>query len=62
MTDHTYKDSDGMQYECMKHQIKMDADTARCRDPELYCKFRPSCMIHFMEKENARARSKRASN
>jgi hypothetical protein len=23
----------------------------KCKDPELYCKFRPSCMIHFLEKE-----------
>jgi hypothetical protein len=23
-----------------------------CRDPEIYCKFRTSCPIHFMEKEN----------
>lgn len=45
--------------ECMKHHIKMDAASAKCRDPDLYCKFRPSCLIHFMEKENARSRLKR---
>jgi hypothetical protein len=51
------KDADPPRYECMKHKIHVD--TAECRDPDLYCKFRPSCLIHFLEKENTRARSRR---
>jgi hypothetical protein len=52
------KDQDCVQYQCMKHGIKMCADCARCSDPGLYCKFRPSCLIHFMEKEQARTRNR----
>ena len=48
-------------YICSKHQTKMCAACARCQDPELYCKFRPSCMIHFMDKERRRAAKRRAS-
>ena len=39
-------------YKCEKHQITMCADCLKCKDPELYCKFRSACMIHFMEKEH----------
>lgn len=45
---------DAAVYQCMKHQMKVCADCAQCKDPDLYCKFRPSCIIHFMEKEQAR--------
>jgi hypothetical protein len=41
-------------YTCEKHQVRMCATCAYCRDPELFCKFRPSCMIHFLDKERAR--------
>jgi hypothetical protein len=41
-------------YDCQKHHIKMCATSAQCKDPKLYCKFRPSCLIHFLEKEHAR--------
>ena len=44
------EDTGGL-YTCEKHQITMCEDCLKCRDPELYCKFRPSCMIHFLEKE-----------
>lgn len=39
-------------YRCMKHEIYMCEACMHCRDPEIYCKFRTSCPIHFMEKEN----------
>ena len=35
---------------CMKHKIYLCPDCAHCKDPELYCKFRPACPIAFMEK------------
>ena len=34
----------------MKHEVYMCPECLHCRDPEIYCKFRPSCTIHFMEK------------
>jgi hypothetical protein len=34
----------------MKHELYMCEECLHCRDPEIYCKFRPSCAIHFMEK------------
>ena len=37
-------------YDCMKYQVKVSAENAQCKDPKLYCKFRPSCMIHFLAK------------
>lgn len=54
MTCCEHYNGDDIQYECMKYQTKMCPDCAACKDPELYCKFRPSCMIYFMEKESAR--------
>ncbi|VEN73234.1 hypothetical protein EPICR_130051 [Candidatus Desulfarcum epimagneticum] len=39
---------------CMKHGIRVDADRADCRDPEIYRKFRPSCLIWFIRKERRR--------
>jgi hypothetical protein len=41
-------------YQCMKHDIYLCQACLHCRDPEIYCKYRPSCPIHFMEKENDR--------
>jgi hypothetical protein len=40
-------------YRCEKHGIDMCDACLRCKDPELYCKFRSACMIHFLEKERA---------
>jgi len=37
-------------YLCMKHNIYMCEECLRCRDPELYCKFRSSCPIWFLSK------------
>ncbi len=40
---------------CEKHGRGLCArclqENPRCFDPELYCKFRPQCLIHFQEKE-----------
>jgi len=43
-------------YKCEKHQLVMCDACLRCKDPELYCKFRPACMIHFLEKERKNGR------
>ena len=37
---------------CMKYNRDHDRRNPRCADPELYCKYRTSCLIHFMEKNN----------
>ena len=42
-----------MELECAKFKDTMPADEAKCRHPADYCKFRSSCIIHFMEKEKA---------
>jgi len=43
----------------MKHEVYMCDECVHCRDPEIYCKFRSSCPIWFMHKENKRAERKR---
>lgn len=37
-------------YVCTKHNIYMCETCMHCRDPEIYCKFRTSCPIHFLTK------------
>jgi hypothetical protein len=37
-------------YVCTKHNVYMCEDCMHCRDPEIYCKFRSSCPIHFLTK------------
>ncbi len=39
------------QYLCMKDNIYFCEDCLRCRNPEIYCKFRPSCPIWFIVKK-----------
>jgi hypothetical protein len=39
-------------YECSKHRIGMCAECLDCRDPDIYCKFRESCVIWFLTKKN----------
>ncbi len=40
-------------YRCEKHHIEMCDLCLRCRDKELYCKYRSACMIQFLEKERS---------
>jgi hypothetical protein len=37
----------------MKRKIYLCDDCLKCRDPELYCKFRESCPVWFMTKKKA---------
>ncbi len=48
---------------CMKHNKYLCEECLKCQDPGLYCKFRPSCPVWFMEKRQKRweAEEKRAS-
>jgi hypothetical protein len=41
-----------MKLVCEKYKEEVDSETAVCRRPTEYCKFRSSCMIHFVTKEN----------
>lgn len=54
MTGPTQDNPGESYFDCQKHQIRLPAAQARCADPELYCKFRPACLIHFLDKERAR--------
>lgn len=40
---------------CQKYNYGLCAqcleDDPHCSDPEIYCKFRPQCLIHFKYKE-----------
>lgn len=38
-------------YLCMKHNVYLCGECLKCRDPEIYCKFRPSCPIWFLQKK-----------
>ena len=42
-------------YRCQKYNCDRNGGAPRCPDPELYCKFRSACVIHFIQKEAARA-------
>ncbi|QTA84660.1 Uncharacterized protein dnm_006590 [Desulfonema magnum] len=44
---------------CMKHEVYMCQECLRCRDPEIYCKFRSSCPIWFMHKQKKREERER---
>ena len=46
-------DANQQQLPCMKYNRYQDSRDPHCTDPELYCKYRTSCLIHFMEKNNA---------
>jgi hypothetical protein len=35
-------------YSCQKHEIRMAAGSLRCRDTEIYCKFRSACAVYFL--------------
>ena len=44
---HCQKHGGGLCQECLDH-------SPRCFDPDLYCKFRPQCIIAFRDKEERR--------
>ena len=37
-------------YTCIKHNITVSDECTHCRDPEIYCKFRSSCPIWFIDR------------
>lgn len=44
---------------CEKHQKMIKADKPRCAHGREYCRFRSSCIIHFMEQEEKREQRKK---
>ncbi len=38
-------------YQCMKHNVYLCDECLKCQDPHIYCKFRSSCPIWFMDKK-----------
>ncbi|GAB6143194.1 hypothetical protein [Desulfocicer niacini] len=38
-------------YKCMKHDYYLCEECLECKDPDLYCKFRSSCAIHFLSRK-----------
>lgn len=38
-------------YICMKHNYYLCDECLECHDPDIYCKFRSSCPIHFISKK-----------
>ncbi|MFH1570680.1 MAG: hypothetical protein ABIL09_22000 [Gemmatimonadota bacterium] len=45
-------------YVCQKHGIPLCEECLCCRDPQLYCRHRTACPIHFIERENRAARKR----
>ncbi|MBT8350637.1 MAG: hypothetical protein KJO26_05310 [Deltaproteobacteria bacterium] len=41
-------------YLCMKHNIHMCEECMKCRDPEIYCKYRSSCPVSFLSKKGVK--------
>jgi len=39
-------------FECLKYNVCLCVECLSCRDPEIYCKFRTSCPIAFIEKHS----------
>ena len=39
---------------CMKHDQYLCEECLKCQNPELYCKFRSSCPIWFLEKRGGK--------
>ena len=53
-TDEETARADNVRYLCMKYNRHQQGDHIACQDPQLYCKFRPQCLIHYTEKRNRR--------
>ena len=52
------RDENKQRLPCAKYSRCQDSQDPHCSDPDLYCKYRTACMIHFMEKNNRRRDAK----
>ncbi len=41
-------------YVCLKHNVYLCESCLKCKDPEIYCKYRTACPIRFLDKEKKR--------
>ncbi|MBF0232638.1 MAG: hypothetical protein HQK65_06310 [Desulfamplus sp.] len=48
-------------YQCMKHNYYQCQECLECKDPDIYCKFRSACAIHFISKKGFESSKKRES-
>lgn len=44
-------------YLCSKYKYYVCEKCLTCADPEIYCKYRSSCIIHYAEKDGSREKS-----
>jgi phosphoribosyl-AMP cyclohydrolase len=51
-----------MDFFCEKYKETVPAETAFCKRPKEYCKFRTACIIHFMGGENGNSNSEEVQN
>lgn len=51
-----------MELECAKYHERMNPEQAECRHPGDYCKFRSSCMIHYLGSERKNNRQGRVGS
>jgi hypothetical protein len=49
-------------YTCSKYGLRLAPALASCKDPKLYCKYRTSCLIHFLEKQRRAPGSRPAAD
>lgn len=42
-------------YVCVKHDYHLCSECLHCKDPEIYCKFRTSCVIYFLTEKGGSA-------
>jgi phosphoribosyl-AMP cyclohydrolase len=49
-----------VEVECAKYHERMNSEQAACRHPADYCKFRSSCIIHFLGSERRHNETERA--
>ncbi|THB71419.1 MAG: hypothetical protein D6B25_18550 [Desulfobulbaceae bacterium] len=45
-------------YQCSKYGYYLCDNCLNCNDPELYCKFRSSCVISYLDKESTTSQRK----
>ena len=51
-----------MELFCEKHNETVNSESAKCRHPSEYCKFRTACIIHFMGGENGDQESSKSTD
>ena len=45
-------------YACLKYDVYLCEACLKCKDPEIYCKYRTACPIQFIDREKRRQTKK----